>query len=80
MLILDSNSDIIAYVRSNLCYLICVRHLMRPKAVTNQYFEFYFTRAQHEKVPYFRVCINIIILNFQIMYRLKNLPVYNKYD
>ena len=32
-LILDGNSEIGAHVRSNLCYLICLRHLIRPRAV-----------------------------------------------
>ena len=28
-LILDGNSEIDAHIRSNLCYLICLRHLIR---------------------------------------------------
>ena len=28
---LDGNSEIGAHVRNNLCYLICVRHLIRPE-------------------------------------------------
>ena len=36
--ILDDNSEIGAYVRSNLCYLICLRHLIRSRAVKNQVF------------------------------------------
>ena len=34
VLILDGKSEIGAHVRSILCYLICFRHLIRPKAVT----------------------------------------------
>ena len=41
--ILDGNSEIGAHARSNLCYLICVRHLNRSRGVTNP---FYFMRAQ----------------------------------
>ena len=33
-LILDGNSEINADVRRNLCYLICFRDLIRPRAVT----------------------------------------------
>ena len=32
---LDGNSEIGAHVRSNVCYLICLRHVIRSKAVTN---------------------------------------------
>ena len=32
---LDGNSEIGVYVRSNLCYLICLRHLIISRAVTN---------------------------------------------
>ena len=35
VLILDGNSEIGAHLSSNLCYLICVRHLFRSRAVTN---------------------------------------------
>ena len=34
--ILDGNLEIGAHVRSNLCYLTCLRHLIRSKAVTNR--------------------------------------------
>ena len=36
LLILDGNSEKAAHVRSNFCYLICLKHLIRPKAVTNR--------------------------------------------
>ena len=32
VLILDGNSEIGAHVRSNLCYFICLRHLIRSRA------------------------------------------------
>ena len=35
LLILDGNSEIGAHVRSNLWYLICLRHWFRPRAVGN---------------------------------------------
>ena len=35
-LILDRNTDMGAYVRISLCYLICVRHFITSRAVTNQ--------------------------------------------
>ena len=38
LLILDGISEIGAYVRSNLCYLICLRHLNRSREVTNSIF------------------------------------------
>ena len=36
--ILDGNSEIGAHVRSNLCYFICLRHLIRSRAVTYRIF------------------------------------------
>ena len=33
--ILDGNSKIVAQVRINLCYLICLRRLIKSRAVTN---------------------------------------------
>ena len=36
LLILDGNSELGARVRSNLCYLICFRHLLGSRAVTNR--------------------------------------------
>ena len=51
--ILDGNSYIGAHVRSNLCYLICLRHLIRSKEAQNKIFVsftkylFSFMRAQH---------------------------------
>ena len=36
MVLIDGNSEIGAHVRSNLCYLICLRHLIRSRAVTNR--------------------------------------------
>ena len=34
----DGSSEIDAHIRSNLCYLIWLRHLMRSRAVTNRFF------------------------------------------
>ena len=36
--ILDGDSEIGAQVRSNIFYLICLRHLIRPRAVSNRMF------------------------------------------
>ena len=36
VLILDGNPEIGVHVRSNLCYFICLRHLLRSRAVTNR--------------------------------------------
>ena len=36
--ILDGNSEIGAQVRTNLCYLMCLLHLIRSSAVTNWIF------------------------------------------
>ena len=38
VLILDGNSENGAHVRNNLCYLICLRYLIRSRAVTNLVF------------------------------------------
>ena len=38
VLISDGNSEIGVHVRSNLCYLICSRDLLRQRAVTNRIF------------------------------------------
>ena len=38
VLILDGRSEMGAHVRSNLCNLICVRHLVRSGAVKNLIF------------------------------------------
>ena len=49
--ILDGNSGIGAHVRCNLCYFICLRHLIWLRAVTNQIFSpkdlFSFMCEQH---------------------------------
>ena len=37
-IILDGNSEVCAHVRSNLCYLICLRQLIRSRAATNRIF------------------------------------------
>ena len=34
VLILDGNSEICTHVRNNLCYLICLKQLLRSRAVT----------------------------------------------
>ena len=49
-LILDGNSGIGAHVKNNLCYLICLRHMIRSGAVKNQIFSF-------EKI-YFPSCVH----------------------
>ena len=36
--LLDHASEISAYERSNLCYLICLRHLIRPRVLANNFF------------------------------------------
>ena len=38
VLILDGTSIIGALVRSNLCYLVCLRHSIRSRAVKNRFF------------------------------------------
>ena len=52
VLLLDFNTEIGALVGSNFCYLICIRHLVTSKAVTNWIFSlhnnlFSYMRAQH---------------------------------
>ena len=36
VLTLDGNSEIGAYVRNNICYLICLMHFIRSRAVKNR--------------------------------------------
>ena len=36
VLLFDGNSEIGLQVGSNLCYLVCLMHLIRSRAVTNQ--------------------------------------------
>ena len=38
VLVLDCQSEIGALVRSDLAYLICLRHLLRSRTVANQFF------------------------------------------
>ena len=38
VLIIDGNAEIGAQVGSNLCYLICLKHLIISRAVTNRIF------------------------------------------
>ena len=57
VLILDGNSELGAQVRSNLCYLICLRHLLWSGAVTKRIFFlqkdlFSFMRAPHVLVSH----------------------------
>ena len=51
VLIVDGNSDIGAHVRSYLCCMICLKHIIKSKAVTNRGFPrkivLSFMRAQH---------------------------------
>ena len=53
VLLLDGNSEICAHVRGNLCYLICFRHLIRAKSVTNRIF--------FSEKTYFPSCVRNII-------------------
>ena len=52
-LILVGNSEICAHVRNNLCYLICLGHLIRSRADTNQIF--------FSEKAYFPSCVRSII-------------------
>ena len=53
VLILDGSSGLVALIRRNLCYLICLRHLERSRAGTNRIFFllrkdlFFFMGAQY---------------------------------
>ena len=65
VLTLDGNSEIYAHVRSNSCYMICLRHLIRIFFSPNRLFSF--MRAQHLQsyhliqVPWARELITIIL-------------------
>ena len=57
VLILDGNSELRAHVRSNICYLICIRNINRSKAVAYRIFfyrksQFLLMRAQHDMSYY----------------------------
>ena len=53
VLILDGNSEIVAHTRSNICYLSCIRYLVRLREVKNQIFffyeKFYYSKKETEK-------------------------------
>ena len=51
-LVLDGNSEIVAHVGSDIGYLICLRHLIRSRAVTNQFF--------FSEKTYFPLCVRNI--------------------
>ena len=56
VLTLDGISDIGAHVRRNLCYLICLRLLIRSRVVTNRFFSpkiciFLYARASFTDLP-----------------------------
>ena len=51
VLILDGNSERGAHIRSNICFFICLKHLIRSIAVANRFFfnpkkHSFFVRAQ----------------------------------
>ena len=47
VLIFDGNSEIGAFVRSDLCYMNCLRHLIRSRAVTSRIFFFKMPTFSH---------------------------------
>ena len=51
VLILDITSEMNAHVRSNLCYFICFRHLIRSGAVTNRIFFLFHACATCSELP-----------------------------
>ena len=74
VLILDGTSEVGAPVRSNLCYFICLRHLIKSRAVTNQIFFssktfFLHACAKRSKLPsniyYHRLCLDRVRLGMQ---------------
>ena len=67
VLILDSNSEIGA--RSNLCYTICLRNLIRSRTVTNQIF------LLHARAAWSELLSNINMMVFyMILISLLNMP------
>ena len=66
-----------AHLRSNTCYLICLRHLIRWRAVAIRFFSlrkdlFSFMRAQHVTIyyKYHDSHANLINLAFEIFFFL----------
>ena len=49
-LILDGSSELGVHVRSNLCWLICLKHLIRSRAVTDRTYIF-------SEKAYFHSCV-----------------------
>ena len=61
VLVLDGNSEIGEHVRSYLCYLICLRHRIISRAVTNQKSQICIMLAQHT-LSYLDVqCVPLIV-------------------
>ena len=66
---LDDNSKTVASIRSNLCHLICLRHLIRSKRVTKQ---IYFAEK-----TYFPACKpNIFFVTMSSPFFGKNSPLH----
>ena len=62
VLILDGNLEIGAHVGSNLCYLICFRHLIISRVITNRIF---YTK---KKLIFLHVCATYSELPSDIQY------------
>ena len=53
VLLLDGNSEIGAHVRSNLCYLICLRHLIKLRS----------HKSDLSEKTYFPLCVRTMFLS-----------------
>ena len=71
VLIVDGNPKIVAHARRNLCYLTCLRHLIRPRAVSNQNFS--------SDNIYFPSCVrNLFWVNNLFNYHVKDIVLPQK--
>ena len=64
VLIQDGNLGIGAHVQCNLCYLICVRHLIRSRAVTNRNF-----------FPNTSIFIHSCAIYSELLFNIKNMDI-----
>ena len=83
--IFDGNSEIGAHARSNLCYLICLSHLIRSRVTDHSvHVDFFLTKdlfsfihAQHSELPSKMSTMDILFLSEprQIFIRKRKNPI-----
>ena len=70
VIVWEGNSERGAHVNSNICYLICLRHLNRSRAVTNRIFSekklFFQTCASYYESPS-NICTICLLMHFSTL-------------